>query len=411
MKIPAELLPVRRAIALVLIPVLVGLATSVPASGATLAVSPRAPAATSDSLATGIVTRDGVPVSNAILSVAAYPSASVLAALPTGGRAELLLVDTVVTDAFGGFNATVDWTNIPTSYRDSTGGANFQIVASAGTQMLGWNLSGAPVGSGLRAASLALSGVGGRPDRLTFEFGRDSGVGSALQDTAPTDGLRPAGSMTKNGLHAMTTTRTPSVRSAGTGVCCSGCYAVASNWYYGIDERFAAVYAWGGAYGTITQTYGSTHTLGVAAQLQSGAWQASGTSNLIEVKGTGAIRGGIADAWVYNKVNYRDFALTCPPWTKTRQAVSNYGLLTAFNYAGHPYWSACSHYTGGTYWKSSGTQTTFSTGVTLGILNVSAQSGWDTATEMKWDVTSPTWLCGNTSQGWASAPQAEAHSG
>ncbi|MET8159371.1 hypothetical protein ABZT47_23625 [Sphaerisporangium sp. NPDC005289] len=68
-------------------------------------------------------------------------------------------------------------------------------------------------------------------------------------------------------------------------------------------------------------------------------------------------------------------------------------------------------YSSGTFTKSRGKNATVSGGVDLGVVNVSAQSGFNTSSSISWTVTKKTRLCGNSREGWANpnARIAEAH--
>jgi hypothetical protein len=123
-----------------------------------------------------------------------------------------------------------------------------------------------------------------------------------------------------------------------------------------------------------------------------------------------AVRGGVADATVYNKINYRDYYNSCYVsfW---RKPLSVNALLTSFTYAPHVSWRTCSTYTAGTYSKTSGKNSTYSVGMDIGPANVSAQSGWDSLTEIAWTVKSRTKICGSSTAGWVSSGQAEARAG
>jgi hypothetical protein len=185
------------------------------------------------------------------------------------------------------------------------------------------------------------------------------------------------------------------------------CVNYTGSTYTNRPERFAQVYAWQGAYGTLSEKSGNDHTLGIGYNNGS-SWSASGSSTLSF--SASATRGQLADTNVYNAVNYRDFYNSCYPgfW---RKPIGYYALLTNFTLASHVKYGACTRYTGGVYGKTAGRNITYSTGVNIGGYSVNAQSGWTSETTVSWTVTAPTYLCGSTSNGWASSPMAEAHAG
>jgi hypothetical protein len=55
--------------------------------------------------------------------------------------------------------------------------------------------------------------------------------------------------------------------------------------------------------------------------------------------------------------------------------------------------------------KHKGKNVTFSGGVDIGLINVSAQAGWTDATEVIWDVTAKSSVCGSTAVGWVESPE------
>jgi len=180
------------------------------------------------------------------------------------------------------------------------------------------------------------------------------------------------------------------------------CVTSASTIHYGLPEYFMQAYAWSGAYATVVQKYGNDHTLGIAYSATGSDASFKQSGSISTNMAASASRSGVADAYVWNKVNYRDYVSSCSA-SKTRKPYSVNALLTNFTYSAHPSWSTCQTYSGGTYTKSQGTNVTYSAGMDIGPINVSAQSGWNSNTEITWTVTSRTKLCGNSSAGWVSS--------
>ena len=143
-----------------------------------------------------------------------------------------------------------------------------------------------------------------------------------------------------------------------------------------------------------------------AARKAGGQLNSSDKTLTVKRAGSGYFRSsGIADANVKNRVNYRDYNSSCG--YTTRKPMGFYAILPSgdFTYAGDTnYTTGCSYYyPGGTPWKSSVTNYTYSAGVDIGPVNVSAQSGWNTATKMTYNVTSRSKICGSSSAGWLSS--------
>jgi hypothetical protein len=158
------------------------------------------------------------------------------------------------------------------------------------------------------------------------------------------------------------------------------------------------------------------HTLGVGYGVSggNGGWSQSGTKAISLA--AGAERGGVADATVWNKINYRDLGWTnlpeCHNMAIRRLPISVHSLLTNFTYARHVNFAYCTpNYTGGTYWKIRGRNVTYGGGVDIGPINVSAQSGYNRESKIAWTVTRRTSICGSTPEGWAESPQASASAG
>jgi len=299
------------------------------------------------------------------------------------------------------------WQVIPAAYRDRNGLVDLTVIADDGTRQVPWFTSATPT----VASSAAVLVPGVRADTIRFEFGDRSGVASSVtkrETVVGTSSNRDANGFTS--VTAVTRTNAAMNRpdSGGPG----SCSVVPGAWTYGVDERYAALYAWSGAHGSIKESNGAAHTLGVGYQVGSGGWSQNGTAGLSESSGSGASRSGVIDAWVHNRVNYRAYSVTCQGSTfHTRKAMSTYALLSSYTYAPHVTWGSCTRYTGGTYWKARGTNATIGGGVNLGFVSLTAQAGWNTDTEIAWTVTRGTKICGSSSAGWSASSQAEAHAG
>ncbi|MBE3008589.1 hypothetical protein IL992_05225 [Microbispora sp. NEAU-D428] len=71
----------------------------------------------------------------------------------------------------------------------------------------------------------------------------------------------------------------------------------------------------------------------------------------------------------------------------------------------------CDTYSGGTLSKTTGENATVNGGVDLGVVHVSAQSGWNSSSSVSWTIHKKTRICGNSPLGWAQSASriAEAH--
>jgi hypothetical protein len=157
-------------------------------------------------------------------------------------------------------------------------------------------------------------------------------------------------------------------------------------WHYGRNEAFLNAWGWSGALATVSQVNGVDHTLGVGVSHNGphGSFSPSGTNSISLA--AGGERGGVADATVWNRVNYRDMRWTCNA-TVERRPINVYGVLTNFTYKPHVSFGNCVVYTGGTYWKSRGRNVSYGAGTDMGPISVSAQSGYNSESKLAWTVT------------------------
>jgi hypothetical protein len=256
----------------------------------------------------------------------------------------------------------------------------------------------------------------GAVDQVTFDLGAETAeLASDLRDEQVDREATTVGDTKRTGSQLATSDKTLSVgrvgrghfRRSGTAYFPSEtCVTTAGSYSYGLTEHFATIYGWSGATGTMDFDTGSNHALGIGVGSGT-SWRQSGTASI--GTSSGATVGNIADANVVNKVNYRDYYSSCSANT-TRKPVSFYALLPSGSFTRASdvnYTTGCSYYyPGGLTWKSNVSNYTYSGGVDIGPVNVSAQSGWNTATKMTYNVTSRSKICGSTSAGWLSSPGA-----
>ena len=102
----------------------------------------------------------------------------------------------------------------------------------------------------------------------------------------------------------------------------------------GKPEHFTTVNAWSGGKGKVTETDGTSHSLGIATSVDgsfSNLKAGGNTSLTMQVtSGTEVSQGVLVDQAVYNKVNYRDFPLQCEGLATDHaevRPVSNFSFL------------------------------------------------------------------------------------
>ncbi|WP_182903262.1 hypothetical protein [Microbispora sp. H10830] len=159
------------------------------------------------------------------------------------------------------------------------------------------------------------------------------------------------------------------------------------------------------------------HQLGIGFKNTAGKWSGGGTRK-VDLMAT-AERDGLISVWAYNRVNYRDYTRVCTYTTRVvgpteRRPMGVHSLLTKVTKAKPVIFKdprKCNAYTSGTFIKKTGKNATVSGGVDLGVVNVSAQSGFNSSSSITWVVHKKTWLRGNSPLGWVDGALriAEAH--
>lgn len=186
----------------------------------------------------------------------------------------------------------------------------------------------------------------------------------------------------------------------------------------GRSERFMNVYSVGSnAKPWVTQEVGSSHTLGIAVKAPGAPWTLSGSNTRSTSSSLTTHRGYIGG--MRNQVNYREYKRTCPSplryWYQWKP-YSVHSLNSGFTaYAGVPAWNYRANcgeqrYRVGDFTKSEGSNATFSNGVNLTVLDVSAKATFSSNTKLRFDFSGAgAYMCGSTSQGPVSSPQAGAY--
>lgn len=371
---------------------------------------------------TGELLRNGRPVTGQVM-VKVWPTAARLQELRVGQRFNTPVVMNGTIGKNGQFSVELDPASLSADFRDKADQVDLQVTVTDGKDQGDWFLSvlrsdkdTGVVPSGQRAAWVP---TGERDRSVAEHVALDLGTEKAeaasspksrrvntegrfeTRDSSPTLAVVP-----KNQAEWQPTGTgaTADATLAPTETCSTSPGGIITN----LPETFAHIYGWSGAKGTIDFDTGSNHTLGVAIQRSSG-WSGSGTQSIST--GSGATVTGAVDANALNRVNYRDYWSSCSPYP-TRKPYGFYALLPGgqFTFAGHTNYSYCSgpYVSGQSVWKNKGTNVTFSQGVDVGPVNVSAQSGWNTGTKLQWVMTASTRICGSSSVGWPSSADLDA---
>ncbi|GAA2105433.1 hypothetical protein [Actinomadura alba] len=371
-------------------------------SASTAADAPTAATATG-TLASGMVANDGTAIGHASVVAVAWPRPEVLATAAKGATFTLPVVARTKTDAAGRFTLRLDETSLPARFRGTGGQVDIEMIAADSVREVHWRQTVTPSGA---ANVQSVAGPSGTvPASFTFDLGRRPSVleGSAAGSGTNTLAAAHADSGGAAKSYATAAARRP---------CGSPLSVTMGPRHNGLREKFMKVLAWSGAKATVEQTTSSTHQLGVGAKYSGENWSASGKVSVQTRIEGGASTDNVADAYVWNKVNYRDIIVKCIApsggWTRTDRTPTGFNDLNAdFTRAPHTNLRFCATKLPGKYWKTRGRNTTFETGVDMGPISVSAQAGFDSNTKLQYVVTRKSKLCGNSSAGWLSSSQIE----
>ncbi|MDC5697338.1 hypothetical protein OO014_08720 [Intrasporangium calvum] len=315
--------------------------------------------------------------------------------------------------AGGRFNVFIEAAHLPPGVVTGNGQVDLQIVVTDGQREATWSTTVAQVG-GRWNTTMAHASKRGAPDEVTLDLVAQTAEQASDARAKQIDhGPMTIGDARRARVKLATSDKNLSVmpigkghfRGSGIGYSASDiCGTITGTTYYGLREHFATLYGWSGATGEVDFETGSAHTLGVGVTGPDFGMKQSGTATIST--SVGATATNIADAMVRNWVNYRDYKNTCTQYVY-RKPVSFNALLPSGDFtrtADYNYSASCAPYSAGTtVWKNNATNYTYSAGVDIGPINVSAHSGWTSATRMRFAVTAPSYLCGSTPKGWAAS--------
>lgn len=353
-------------------------------------------------------------VSHGQFAVYAWPSSDRLAVATEGDQMAMPLIQKGVLGSGGRFSVAIDAARLPQGVVSGNGQVDLQIIVTDGLREATWSTSVAQVG-GRWSTTMAHVAKRSAPDEVVFDLaGETAELASDARDKQIDHGPATVGQARSAGAELATSDKNLSVLPVGRGhfrnsgivyAPSETCVTTTGTTYYGLLEHFATVYGWSGATGTMDFDTGSSHTLGVGVSSSGTAMRQSGTASI----GTsaGATIGNIADAHVKNRVNYRNYYNSCSPY-EYRKPLSFNALMPSGDFtraADHNYTASCAnYYPGGTTWKQNVTNYTYSAGVDIGPINVSAQSGWNTATKLTYYVKEKSKICGSSLSGWVNSP-------
>ena len=393
-----------------------------------------AEAATDDTLVSGVILSKGAPKSGVDVTVELWPDET---PVTVGEKVEVLRVATIKTDKNGNYRIKVDPRSVPSRYKGhGSDTLNMEITATGDGRVSTWFTSATTPahleaeGAKLRdkdrshewlatnsaqrevtstsEVSLDLQSAPAAPMQLEEAFSDPSLASSESDYSAPSsDGSLAtadysAGSNSESeAAPAQADVEGSSDVQAQGGVGC-GRYLVGSagSGY----ETFARVFAVSKAKGRIDFETTATHALGVGYSTSGayGSWSMNGTVS--KSAGIGMDSGNtIVNANVKNKVAYNKYGYACSgSGTYAYRILPSHTMgIGYYSYAGTAsFTNFCQPgAAGGTYWRTSGSNKTFSTGIAIAGVGLSAQSGYASNAKHSYYFSSAGKWCGSNSKG------------
>lgn len=312
-------------------------------------------------------------------------------------------------DSSGNFELRIDRSTLPQKYMAQDGQVDVELTASDGSSDIIWFTSlRAPTKRGAHFAALASDD--GSVATVTVDFGKSTVNDGSLtpESLVSSDGVTPASApdLEAVGGTAMSAHSGPAFNAAQASLSdapsgssrataavpaeiCQGSWG---STYQNSSERWANIYGvlapW-----NVTLSNGNSHTLGIAYK--------GGQSGTLTISASTSSSTTAAQATLYNTVQYRPWYDSCYPneWWKPYAVVtlmSSYSQIAIVNY---PYCTAVAANV--TYTKNTSSNLTFSGGVSIKGVGLTAKSGWDSAVRMSMAPTRNGYVCGNSSVGWS----------
>jgi len=390
------------------------------------------PAQAAGTLVFGTVASKGTPVSGAQVGLWAWPNAATLDALPDDADVPIKRIAITTTNSYGNYGLQPDLSQLPSSYFEPDGAISMELQSIKGSTAQSTSVPAARAGSAVAAEAAGDVVIdGGETATISFDTATHT-VSSSLTSAyvSNEDGVGDLSSATSysfvasNAIAARISTNTTTtdnsvVADPTIGMDPVSCSKVkAGGKLPNKPEHFVNVYAWSGAYGALTETDANSQTVGVGFAINDGAWSEHGQMGATTDVGNGITRSFAAEGTaVSNAINYRKFYQTCafgnPVQYQTQhwsKATGSYALKVPALDKGkaQPNWTNCIKYNADAtdMYKASGKNTTYSAGIQLGFLNLSANDTFTKNMKITWNPTQATWYCGSNGTGPAGAPQA-----
>lgn len=390
-------------------------ATSLAVTGLLVANGPAQSATVSQPvLATGTITFPAGASTGQVLAFA-DPSPATINKDTTSTPLPTTLVSTAQAAGDGSFSLAVDPAAIPSSTKLPDGSVNIEAVAVSGGQQQVFFFPASLIQTSAGPAFVSVS-TSTKPQTPNLLFNMASGT-TVNAKYSPAKFMAPSGRLVSAAKAAATTRSritpaSPKILSlaklAATDVVVDApdtCDFIPGTKYFGRPEHFVNVYTDNNdtASAHVSESSTATHTLGVGITRNGGAsWSVSGSSSITRSSTTGVTSANRTRAWGYwNKVNYQDMRNTCG--YTIRKAIGFYDMISAdIDGSVAMIWltTSCGRHAKGDQWDTGGaTAATFSGGVDIGPINVSAQTGFATSENVHYTFLKAGSISGNDTGG------------
>jgi hypothetical protein len=177
-------------------------------------------------------------------------------------------------------------------------------------------------------------------------------------------------------------------------------------------EHFTNIQTMSGIPEKVTESSSATHTLGIAVKYSGQGWSTDGTSSISRSASTSASETHSKPYSTFNGVNFRNYSNTCAQRAE-KHPYSFYDILTADGRPiGTVWFDHCGNHAKNSDWDTgTASNKTYGAGADLGVINVSAHSGYSSSLNLHYTFNVKGEVCGNSSNGPAQSSLVEADTG
>lgn len=391
----------------------------------------------------GFISDNGAPLGKASVLVWAWPDQRTRGHLKKGDSLRLYPVGAALTSSDGAFRVDAAPGSLPKSVTSRHGIVNFELDAVDGDRTLTYRFSaraaGGRSGSARRWRPLPTPSAAMKGAPATFR----GDIGSRLawiSTDSPQTWVDDRGKLVshRDAAEAERASVGPSTQRyaamaadlrsyvAERGASAIGnadfgrvfahrapCHITLTGTVLNKVEHFVNIETMPGIPETITEEGGATHTLGVGINVGGDGWSAGGTASITRTSDSEVDVTDNNPHTETNLVDYQNFTNQCAgrlekdPWKFADMLTSDGHAIAATWYT-----ASCGNHSAGTNWNTSdATAITFAGGVDLGVVNVSAQSGYKTSENLHYHFNTDGEVCGNNVEGPLSSSGVEADTG